>query len=68
MSQRLVAFINSENHEDLIVLDGLIEAGKLMPALDRTFPLSEAGEAIRYLGEGHAHGKVAIKVEVIPAS
>ena len=62
VSQQLVAFVNSENHEDLIVLSGLIEAGKVTAVIDRTFPLSEAPEAIHYLKEGHARGKVAITV------
>ena len=60
--QKLVAFVNSENHEDLIALKELIEAGKLTPVVDRTYPLSEAAKAIHYLLEGHALGKVAITV------
>ena len=64
VSQKLIAFVNSENHEDLIVLDGMIQAGKLKPIVDRTFPLSETGQAIRYLEEGRAQGKVAITVPV----
>ena len=62
VSQQLVAFVNSENHEDLIVLSGLIEAGKVTAVIDRTFPLSEAPEAIHYLKGGHARGKIAITV------
>jgi NADPH:quinone reductase-like Zn-dependent oxidoreductase len=62
VSQQLVAFVNSENHEDMIVLKDLIEAGKATPAIDRTYPLSEAPKAIHYLEEGHARGKVAITV------
>ena len=62
VSQQLVAFVNSENHEDLIVLSELIEAGKVTAVIDRTFPLSEAPKAIHYLKEGHARGKVAITV------
>jgi NADPH:quinone reductase-like Zn-dependent oxidoreductase len=45
-----------------MVLKDLIEAGKVTPALDRTFSLDEAPKAIRYLEEGHARGKVAITV------
>ena len=52
----------TENHEDLIVLTELIEAGKVTPAIDRTYPLAEAAEAIRYLRDGHARGKVVITV------
>ena len=62
VSQQLVAFVNSENHEDLIVLKELIEAGKVTAVIDRTFTLSDAPKAIHYLKEGHARGKVAITV------
>ena len=41
----------------------LIEAGKVKPVIDRRYPLSEAAEALRYLGAGHARGKVVITVE-----
>jgi hypothetical protein len=40
----------------------LIEAGKVMPVIDRTFPLKEAPQAIRYLEQGHARGKVVVTV------
>ncbi|MGH2736086.1 MAG: NAD(P)-dependent alcohol dehydrogenase, partial [Actinomycetota bacterium] len=62
VGQQLIALANSENHEDMIVLKDLIEAGKVTPAIDRTFSLSEAPKAIQYLVEGHARGKVAITV------
>ena len=51
-----------ENEADFPVLRELIESGKLTPAVDRTFPLNEVPEAIRYLKEGNAHGKVVIAV------
>ena len=60
VGQRLTTYICSENHEDLIVLTELIEAGKVTPAIDRTYPLAEAPEAIRYLEQGNARGKVVI--------
>ena len=41
----------------------LLEAGKVIPVIDKTYPLSEVAEAIRYLEEGHAKGKVVITVE-----
>src|SRR6266508_5892619 len=41
----------------LVVMKELIEAGKITPVIDRTFPLSEVPEAIRYLGSGQARGK-----------
>jgi NADPH:quinone reductase-like Zn-dependent oxidoreductase len=62
VTQQLVAFVNSENHEDLLVLTELIEAGKVAPVIDRTYPLSEAPKAIHYLRERHARGKIAITV------
>jgi NADPH:quinone reductase-like Zn-dependent oxidoreductase len=62
VSQKLVALVNSENHEDMIILKEMIEAGKVAPVMDRTFSLSEAPKAIRYLEEGHARGKVAVTV------
>jgi len=62
VGQRLRTFVNSENHEDLIVLTELIEAGKVTPAIDRTYPLAEAPKAIQYLVEGHARGKVVITI------
>jgi NADPH:quinone reductase-like Zn-dependent oxidoreductase len=62
VGQKLGTFISSENHEDLIVLKELTESGKLTPVIDRTYSLAEAPEAIRYLEEGHARGKVAITV------
>ena len=46
--------------DDLLVLKELIESGKLMPVVGRTYPLSRAREAISYFGEGHAEGKVVI--------
>jgi NADPH:quinone reductase-like Zn-dependent oxidoreductase len=62
VGQKLGTFINKENHEDMLVLKDLIESGKLPPVIDRTYPLSEVPEAIRYLEEGHAQGKVVITV------
>ena len=56
-------YIAIPNNEDLVVLNELIEAGKVTPVIDRTYPLSETPEALRYLEEGHARGKVVITVE-----
>jgi NADPH:quinone reductase-like Zn-dependent oxidoreductase len=60
--QRLRPFTSKERSEDLVALKELIEAGKVTPVIDRTYPLREAPEAIRYLEQGHARGKVVIKV------
>jgi len=46
----------------LVVMKELIEAGKITPVIDRTFPLSEVPEAIRYLASGQARGKIVITV------
>lgn len=62
VGQKLTTFVSKENHEDLIVLKDLIEAGKIRPVVDRTYPLSEAPQAIRYVEQGHARGKVVIAV------
>jgi NADPH:quinone reductase-like Zn-dependent oxidoreductase len=62
VGQKLGTFISSENHEDMIVLKELIESAKVAPVIDRTYPLAEVPEAIRYLEEGHAQGKVVITV------
>ena len=62
VSQRLVPVFGSPNKDDLHVLKGLIEAGRVTPVIDRTYPLSEAPEAIRYLEGRHARGKVVITV------
>lgn len=62
VGQNLGTFVSSENHEDMLALKELIESGKVTPIIDRTFPLAEAPEAIRYLEEGHARGKVVVTV------
>jgi NADPH:quinone reductase-like Zn-dependent oxidoreductase len=62
VSQKMVSFTVKPNKEDLRFLKRLIEAGKLRPVIDRTYPLAEVPEAIRYLEEGHAQGKVLITV------
>ena len=51
------------SQKDLVFLKELLEAGKVVPIIDRRYTLSEAAEALRYLGEGHARGKVVITVE-----
>jgi NADPH:quinone reductase-like Zn-dependent oxidoreductase len=59
-SQRMTFFIAKLTREDLQVMRELIEAGKVTPVVERTFPLSETADALRYLGEGHAQGKIVI--------
>jgi NADPH:quinone reductase-like Zn-dependent oxidoreductase len=54
--------IEKDSKAPMVVLKELIEAGKVTPAIDRTFPLSEVPEALRYLEGGRARGKVVITV------
>jgi len=61
-SRKMVPMLAKQNEEDLIVLKELLEAGEVTPVIDRTYPLSEVPEAIRYLEEGHARGKIVITV------
>ena len=49
-------------NKDLAFMKELFEAGKVVPVIDRRYPLSEVPEALRYFGEGHARGKVVITV------
>lgn len=60
VSQKLGTFVAKQNSENLMVLKELIEAGKVTPVIDRTYPLSEVPEAMRYVEEGRARGKVVI--------
>jgi NADPH:quinone reductase-like Zn-dependent oxidoreductase len=60
--QKLLSLISKERHKDLLTLRDLIEAGKLTPVIDRTYSLRDAPQAIRYLGQGHARGKVVLTV------
>ena len=62
VGQRLRGLATKVKREDLIALTELIEAGTLRPVIDRTYPLIEAPDAIRYLEEGHSRGKVVITV------
>ena len=62
VSQRLLSFMAQLRREDLVALTDLIEAGKVAPVIDRTYTLSEAPEAIRYLETGHARGKIVVTV------
>jgi NADPH:quinone reductase-like Zn-dependent oxidoreductase len=60
--QKLRGLISIERQEDLESLKELIEAGKVTPVIDRTYPLSQAADAIRYLEQGHARGKIVVTV------
>jgi NADPH:quinone reductase-like Zn-dependent oxidoreductase len=62
VSQKMASFTVKPNKEDLQLLKQFIEEGTLTPVIDRTYPLAQLPEAIRYLEEGHAQGKVIITV------
>lgn len=62
VKQRLRGLISTERTSDLKVLAELIEAGAVMPAIDRTFPLSDVGKAVQYLHDNRVRGKVVITV------
>ena len=59
-SQTVKFIIAKINKEDLDVLRELLESGKVKSIVDRTYPLSDVRQALSYLGEGHARGKVVI--------
>jgi NADPH:quinone reductase-like Zn-dependent oxidoreductase len=53
-------FIAKLTNEDLVVMQELLEAGTVRPVVERSYALSETADALRYLGEGHAQGKLVI--------
>jgi len=61
-SQKVVFFVSKRRNEDLVALQGLLETGTVTPVVERTYPLSETAHAFRYLGEGHAQGKLVVTV------
>ena len=61
--QKFAQYITKMNKEDLIMLADLIQEGKLRPVIERTYKLNNAPEALRYLAEGHARGKIVITTE-----
>ena len=60
VSQRLRQFMSTTTKEDLVVLEELIGSGKLVPVIDRTFPLWKTPDAIAYVGRRHTQGKTVI--------
>lgn len=61
--QKIGSFLANINQKDLAFLQELLASGKVKPVIDRRFRLSDTAEALRYLGEGHARGKIVITVE-----
>ena len=62
VNQKVVFFVASVGTDDLIVLKTLIEAGQVKPVIDRSYGLGQASDAIGYLKEGHARGKVVVTI------
>jgi len=62
-SKKTCFFLANINQKDLVSLKGLLEAGKIVPVIDRRYPLSDAAEALRYLEGRHAQGKIVLTVE-----
>ena len=62
VGQKLIPYLAKRSKDDLVALAQLVEAGTVTPVIDRSYPLSEVREAIRYLEAGHAQGKVVITV------
>ena len=61
--QKFAQYMTKMSKEDLIMLGDLVQTDKVRPVIERTYKLGEAPEALRYLNEGHARGKVVITVE-----
>ncbi|GAA3442751.1 NAD(P)-dependent alcohol dehydrogenase [Planomonospora venezuelensis] len=62
MMPRMAFFLSHTSADDLAVMSGFIESGKVTPVIDRTYSLDEAAEAVRYLERGRARGKVVVTV------
>jgi len=62
-NKKISSFMANINQKDLAFMKELLASGKVKPVIDRRYPLSETADALRYLGEGHAKGKIVIMVE-----
>jgi NADPH:quinone reductase-like Zn-dependent oxidoreductase len=62
-NKKVCSLAHKPSQKDLVYMKELLEAGKVVPFIDRRYPLREAAEAFRYLGEGHPQGKVVVTVE-----
>ena len=62
-SKKMASMLTKPNKKDLVFMKELLEAGKVVPVIDKRYPLSEVPEALRYLEKGHARGKVVITLE-----
>jgi NADPH:quinone reductase-like Zn-dependent oxidoreductase len=61
-TQKLKTFIVSPNQKDLLFIKELVESGKARPVIERRYPLSEVGNALRHVGEGHTRGQTVIQI------
>jgi NADPH:quinone reductase-like Zn-dependent oxidoreductase len=62
VKQQASPTVKTQNHDDLVALKALVEAGKVIPVIDRTFPLIETPDAIGHVAAGHARGTVVLTV------
>ena len=62
VGQKLGMLTSVERQQDLVTLGEMLESGVITPVIDRSYPLVEAPDAIRYVGEGHARGKVVVNI------
>ena len=63
VSQKFIAYIAQFNKQDMTLLADLMQSGKITPVIDRTYKLNQTADALRYLEQGHARGKVVINLE-----
>ena len=63
VSQKFVFYIAQINKQDMQILRDLLESGKMTPVIDRQYKVSEVREALRYLEQGHARGKVVLSAD-----
>jgi NADPH:quinone reductase-like Zn-dependent oxidoreductase len=63
VNQQMGMMMADANQKDLTVLADMMQSGKLKPVIDRTYKLEQVPDAIRYVEEGHARGKVVVTVE-----
>jgi NADPH:quinone reductase-like Zn-dependent oxidoreductase len=63
VSQKFISYIAQFNKKDMIVLADLMQSGKMTPVIDKTYKLSDTPDALRYLEQGHARGKVVITLD-----
>jgi NADPH:quinone reductase-like Zn-dependent oxidoreductase len=63
VSQKFISYIAQFNKKDMMVLADLLQSGKMTPVIDKTYKLNQTADALRYLEQGHARGKVVINLE-----